>query len=867
MNAVTPPPGGLVRLSRAQTWMAGALLLLLAAALLLPALTMRWIDRAIDRELNAFGTIESPSLLASDMESGFVRLRTALQAAAEGRMPRETVLPALDAFVDQRQRVAQSRASEAFRDSVAYRTMARELEQFLARAEPTLRAPATQRIAPLALGNLLPQATLVESLLRDYTRHAAEAGTAMFIEHAKQARRAELSHGVVLAQGAILALLVLALAAVAWSALVARDRLAREQAELAAALEQLRAAHDHMSASHERETRFMANMSHEIRTPFQGLLGMLSLLDEAALSAQHRKHLNAAREAAQHLLGIVNDILDVSAMEAGHFRIAPEPVRLGDVVGDVVILMRAAAVRKGLRLELALDEGLPEWVDTDPTRLRQVLFNLLSNAVKFTAVGVVNVRVRPDPQRKDFVQFRVSDTGIGMPREVVDNLFKPYFQADASIARRFGGTGLGLEISRRLTQLMGGDITVSSEVGYGSTFCVRLPLAAVPAPLRATQASLSASGLRTPLPASATPRAGRALLSTGAVAGAAKAKPMPRIVPAGEPLQAALRLLVADDNDINLTYMDLLLRRMGHEVVTCTNGAEAVQKAREGGFDGVLLDVHMPVLDGLAAARAIRRMDFDCGAVKIVLVTADVTSATRDQAMASGVDAFVLKPVQQQDLDKALRACGLIKPPRDEEVIALVGTIDPAADVPSARELGAAVAEAAALEITATDRMAAPTLTPIAAPAERDERIDLLALNDSISIMGADSLRQMLGRLFDAQDDVAATLRRALAQGDWSAVRFAAHKLKGTALLLGLGALGGLAQRLEQQARIRLAPDASVELHIGNESSWLEHIDEELRLTRAALASHGVLQVQANSAVAEIRAQDAGRTEDSQPAV
>ena len=250
-----------------------------------------------------------------------------------------------------------------------------------------------------------------------------------------------------------------------------------------------------------------------------------------------------------------------------------------------------------------------------------------------------------------------------------------------------------------------------------------------------------------------------------------------------------------------------------------------------------------------------------------MLVTADVTSATRDQALASGVDAFVLKPVQQQDLDKALRACGLIKPPSDEEVIALVGTIDPAADVPSARELGAAVAEAAALEIAATDPVVLPALKALAAPAGRDERIDLLALNDSISIMGADSLRQMLARLFDAQDDVAATLRRALVQGDWSAVRFAAHKLKGTALLLGLGALGGMAQRLEQQARIRLAPDASAELRIGNESSWLEQMDVELRLTRAALASHGVLQVQAGSVVTESRAAEADRTEDSQPAV
>jgi len=372
-------------------------------------------------------------------------------------------------------------------------------------------------------------------------------------------------------------------------------------------------------------------MSHEIRTPFQGLQGTLELLGKTRLDAEQSGYLGIAAGSASHLLTVLNDILDASSLETGAMKVVPAAVDLGELLSEVEALMRPQAVAKGLRLRVSALPGLPTQALLDPTRIRQVLFNLMANAIKFTEVGAVSLEAGLF-QAEDrgpgvmVLRFEIADTGIGMDAATRSRLFERFAQGDNSRSRRFGGTGLGLEISRRLTRLMGGDIFVTSVQGQGSCFVVQVPWAE---PREAASA-----GLQPNQPGAGTKDA----------------------MPLGT-ARRRLDILVAEDNEVNRLVIEAMLAELGHDAQFAVDGAEAVEKARLRAWDVVLMDLHMPKLDGLEATLAIRSSpDPQRSSVPVVALTADVFEDTRHRCAAVGISQFLTKPVSAADLQSCLDA-------------------------------------------------------------------------------------------------------------------------------------------------------------------------------------------------------------------
>jgi two-component system, sensor histidine kinase len=364
---------------------------------------------------------------------------------------------------------------------------------------------------------------------------------------------------------------------------------------------------------------FLAAMSHEIRTPMTGVLGMADLLAQEPLTGRQRKYLEAMQGSGRHLLSVINDILDFSRLESGRLELESIDFHVAEVVEGTRSLMHPLAVERGLQLRIDIAPAVQIPLRGDPLRVRQVLLNLVGNAVKFTEHGSVTVRVSghaSDHPQQVRVLFEVRDTGVGIEEARLAHLFAPFAQADASTTRQFGGSGLGLAISKRLVEAMGGTIGASSRSGAGSTFYFEVPLA---------------------------------LGEPEAVTDDAAAQAAP-IVPR--------RILVAEDVEINRDLLQAALARQGHDVVFAVNGAEAVELARDHDFDIVLMDVQMPVLDGVAATRRIRELPAPRGTVPIVGLTANVMARERALYLGAGMDDCLGKPIQWDQLRAALARLG-----------------------------------------------------------------------------------------------------------------------------------------------------------------------------------------------------------------
>nr|WP_295107854.1 ATP-binding protein [uncultured Caulobacter sp.] len=373
---------------------------------------------------------------------------------------------------------------------------------------------------------------------------------------------------------------------------------------------ELVAAKERAEAGARSKAEFLANMSHELRTPLTAIIGFAELLArEGALGSQERRWLGRIEDASKALHSIVNDVLDFSKLEEGAVELESAPFGLRKLVSDTAALLADQAQRKGIGLEIIIDDGLNDGRTADAGRLRQILLNLISNAVKFTNHGQVTIRVSEDlgPRGEPLCRFAISDTGIGIPAAALDQVFQRFVQADGSISREFGGTGLGLAICRRLVELMSGKIGVESQIGSGSTFWFSVVLA--------------------------------------------HATDVDQVVQEGLAIDAGpVRLLLVEDAEANQELVCTILRSVGVEVDVVSNGAEAVEAVQISAYDLVLMDVQMPVMGGVQATRIIRSLGGEFANLPIIALSANVLPAQVADYHRAGMDAHLAKPINPREM-------------------------------------------------------------------------------------------------------------------------------------------------------------------------------------------------------------------------
>lgn len=579
--------------------------------------------RAIDQS----SAIRSDSLtaLAFQFEREFLRLRQALGetlASKENAQDLDGLTLRYDIFQSRLTLLRESPSVSLLTSREEYKKVVPRLEHLVIDLDRALSSvPMDRKVLAHSLADLNDMGATVQALTL-----AADSSVSRVLEHQADTMRQqnELIVWLTLAQ--------LVLLLIASGSLVLRQRrLEAERRAMEQLTDELRDAQFRAEAANRSKSQFLANMSHELRTPFNGLMGMLGLLQTTPVSPQQADYIQTAQESATHLLTLLNDILDLSALESGKMAFKPTPCEIPRLLWEVEALMLPLAKGKGLEFGVEAPTNALPVVLADETRVKQILFNLISNAIKFTSVGSVRMQVFERSRSLETLEiaFEINDTGIGIEPAGLARLFQRFYQVEESSTRRYGGTGLGLEISQSLARIMGGEISVQSTVGIGSTFtailklpiCLAPPEAIAPAPALEVEAS------------EVTPNS-PSLASADSTESSAN----------------AMRILVVEDHPINQKLVGLLLGRMGCSIAYCENGQEALDLLQREAFDLVLMDVNMPVMDGLTATRLIRALPGAVSQTPIVVITADVMNEASEQARKAGANDFVSKPVKIDQL-------------------------------------------------------------------------------------------------------------------------------------------------------------------------------------------------------------------------